>query len=38
MSVITELIRSEEDGTLSFGKYELDSKSKKQDKEHQGDL
>ena len=38
MSVITELIRSEADGTLSFGNYELDSKSKKQDFEHQGDL
>ena len=38
MSVISELIRSEADGTLSFGNYELDSKSKKQDFEHQGDL
>ena len=38
MSVITELIRSEADGTLSFGNYELDSKSKKQDFEHQGDM
>ena len=38
MSVITELIRSEADGTLSFGNYELDSKSKKQDFEDQGDL
>ena len=38
MSVITELIRSEADGTLSFGNYELESKSKKQDFEHQGDL
>ena len=38
MSVISELIRSEADGTLSFGNYELESKSKKQDFEHQGDL
>lgn len=28
MSVISELIRSEADGTLSFGNYELESKSK----------
>lgn len=38
MSVITELIRTEADGTLSFGNYELETKSKKQDFEHQGDL
>ena len=38
MPVISELIRSEADGTLSFGNYELESKSKKQDFEHQGDL
>jgi len=38
MSVITELIRVEADGTLSFGNYELEEKSKKQDFEHQGDL
>lgn len=38
MSVITELIRTEADGTLSFGNYELEEKSKKQDFEHQGDL
>ena len=38
MSVITELIRTEADGTLSFGNYELDTKSKKQDFEHLGDL
>ena len=38
MSVISELIRSEADGTLSFGNYELESKSKKQDFEHQVDL
>ena len=38
MSVITELIRTEEDGTLSFGNYELEEKSKIQDFEHQGDI
>ncbi len=38
MSVITELIRTEADGTLSFGNYELETKSKKSDFEHQGDL
>lgn len=38
MSVITELIRTEADGTLSFGNYELETKSKKQDFEYQGDL
>lgn len=38
MSVITELIRTEADGTLSFGNYELETKSKKQDFEHLGDL
>ena len=29
MSVIKELIRTEEDGTISFGNYELDTKSKR---------
>ncbi|HIQ96002.1 MAG TPA: endosialidase [Candidatus Limivivens merdigallinarum] len=38
MSVITELIREEADGTLSFGNYELAVKSKKQDFEYEGDL
>ena len=31
MSGIKELIRTEEDGTLSFGAYELAEKSKKSD-------
>ena len=31
MSVIKELIRTEEDGTISFGNYELDTKSKLSD-------
>ena len=45
MSAISELIRSEADGTISFGNYELPAKSKKSDFEakldnfgHQGDL
>ncbi|MBO8463408.1 MAG: endosialidase [Firmicutes bacterium] len=38
MSVIQELIRTEQDGTLSFGNYELGEKSKVSDFEYQGDL
>lgn len=38
MAVIKELIRKEKDGTLSFGNYKLDAKSKLSDFEHQGDL
>lgn len=38
MSVISELIRTESDGTISFGNYELEKKSKLQDFEHEGDL
>ncbi|MBP1755474.1 MAG: hypothetical protein H6Q59_1872 [Firmicutes bacterium] len=38
MAVIEELIRKESDGTISFGNYELDVKSKASDFEHQGDL
>lgn len=38
MSVIKELIRIEANGTISFGNYELDRKSKIQDFEHDGDL
>lgn len=38
MAVIKELIRSEADGTISFGDYTLSTKSKLQDFEHQGDL
>ena len=37
MSVVKELIRSEKDGSLSFGNYELDTKSKLSDFEHGGD-
>lgn len=38
MPVIESLIRSEEDGTISFGNYKLATKSKLQDFEHAGDL
>lgn len=38
MAVINELIRSEADGTISFGDYQLDSKSKVDNFEHGGDL
>ncbi len=38
MAVIKELIRTEENGTISFGNYELDQKSKLSDYPHQGDM
>ena len=38
MQVIESLIRSEADGTISFGNYKLDSKSKLDNFEHAGDL
>jgi len=38
MAVVVELIRKESDGTLSFGNYTLDVKSKVSDFEHKGDL
>lgn len=38
MPGIETLIRSEENGSISFGNYTLNEKSKKQDFEHQGDL
>jgi hypothetical protein len=38
MAVIQELIRKENDGTLSFGNYELEVKSKLSDFEYKGDL
>ena len=37
MSVISELIRTEEDGTISFGDYTLGSKTKKDQFMHDGD-
>ncbi|MFR5602402.1 MAG: endosialidase [Lachnospiraceae bacterium] len=38
MPVIEELIRTEQDGSISFGNYKLETKSKVQDFENQGDL
>lgn len=38
MSVVKELIRTEDNGTISFGNYELDTKSKVSGFEHQGDV
>ncbi len=37
MAVVNELIRTESDGTLSFGNYELEAKSKVSDFQHCGD-
>lgn len=38
MAVITELIRKEADGTLSFGNFDFDTKQKKSDFEYEGDI
>lgn len=38
MAVIKELIRTEADGTISFGDYSLDAKAKLDNFEHDGDL
>ena len=38
MPVVSELIRIEDDGTISFGNYMLAARSKLQDFEFQGDL
>lgn len=38
MSAVKELIRTESDGTISFGDYELSVKTKKSDFEHDGDI
>lgn len=38
MSVVKELIRTEENGNISFGNYELAQKSKLSDFEHDGDM
>lgn len=38
MTAVKELIRGEADGTLSFGDYTLDTKTKKDGFEFQGDL
>ena len=37
MAVISELIRSESDGTISFGDYSLGEKKKLEDFNHEGD-
>ena len=38
MAVVKELIRTEGNGSISFGDYELDKKSKLSDFDHQGDM
>lgn len=38
MAVITELIRKEADGTLSFGNFDFETKQKKSDFEYEGDI
>lgn len=38
MAVVKELIRTEENGAISFGDYELAAKSKLSDFQHQGDV
>ncbi|MDE6686609.1 MAG: endosialidase [Lachnospiraceae bacterium] len=38
MAVVKELLRSESDGSISFGDYTLRQKSKVEDYEHAGDL
>ena len=38
MSVVNELIRIEEDGTISFGNYLLDTKTKLDNVEYNGDI
>ncbi len=38
MAVVEELVRTEENGSISFGNYTLDTKAKVEDYEHGGDL
>jgi hypothetical protein len=38
MAVVKELLRTETDGSLSFGDYTLDKKTKLEDYEHEGNL
>ena len=38
MAVVDELIRSESNGTISFGNHKLDEKAKVEDFKHAGDL
>lgn len=38
MAVVDELLRAENDGTISFGNHKLEQKAKLEDFEHAGDL
>ena len=38
MSIVKELIRTESNGSISFGNFELKAKSKVSDFDHQGDM
>jgi len=38
MAVVEELLRSEADGSISFGNHRLEAKAKVEDFEHRGDL
>ena len=38
MAVVDELLRTEEDGAISFGNHKLAAKAKVEDYEHGGDL
>lgn len=38
MAIVEELLRNEESGAISFGNHKLDTKQKKEDFEHLGDL
>lgn len=38
MAVVSELLRSETDGAISFGNHKLDAKAKLEDYKHGGDL
>jgi hypothetical protein len=38
MAVVSELLRSEADGAISFGNHKLDTKAKLEDYKHSGDL
>lgn len=38
MAVVEELLRSEENGSISFGNYKLASKTKLEDFQHEGDI
>ena len=37
MAVVEELLRSEADGTISFGNHKLEKKAKVEDYQHAGD-